>query len=155
MKLKTICMALCAALFLQGCASQEAYQSYTNTHMISAEGYYRAAEKPLVDISLPSPVAGQPYHIVLNREVKPMAPEQIKNSEWVGPVNGLISAAGMVGGIWAAGEAMSNVADSSGHNSSVATETTTIDNAGDGTVNYTGDTTTTTTSMDQAVTGGK
>jgi len=138
-------------LFLPGCASQEAYQSYTDTHNMSAAGYYRAAEKPLVDISLPSPVAGQPYHIVLNREVKPMVPEQIKDSEWTGPINGLISAAGMVGGSWAAGAALIDITANSGNSSYSSSKDVTIDNAGDGIVNFTGDTTTTTTSWNQEV----
>jgi len=136
---------------ISGCASQEAYQSYVNTHAIASAGYYEAAKQPLVDISLPSPTPGQPYHIVLNREVKPMAPEQIKDSEWTGPINGLISAAGMVGGIWAAGAALSDITANAGNSSYSSSKDVTIDNAGDGTVNFTGDTTTTTTSWNQEV----
>jgi hypothetical protein len=33
-----ICSILCIALFMQGCASQEPYQSYTDTHNMSAAG---------------------------------------------------------------------------------------------------------------------
>jgi hypothetical protein len=139
-----ICLYIFVVLFFSGCASTDAYQSYVATHTISSAGYYEAAKQPLVDISLPSPDPLNPYHIVLNREVKPMAPEQIKDSEWTGPINGLISAAGMVGGIWAAGDAMGNIMENAGHNTTTNTETTTIDNEGDGTVSYTGDTTTTT-----------
>lgn len=152
--MKTLLTLVLMLTMLTGCASQEAYQVYSDTHRASAEGYYRAAEKPLVDISLPSPDPTTPYHIVLNREVKPMAPEQIKNSEWTGPVNGLISAAGMVGGIWAAGDAMSKITDNAGHNTTTTntSKDTSISNPGEGSVGYTGDTTTTNTTTSTAST---
>lgn len=132
-------------VLLAGCASQEAYQGYLDGHKANAAAYYEAAGKPLVDITLPSPDPANPYKIVVNREVKPLPTEQIKDSEWTGPVNGLVSAAGMVGGIWAAGNAMDKVMSHAGHNSTVNTESTAIDNSGDGSVSYTGDTTTTET----------
>ena len=152
-KITSVGLVLVMFLMLTGCASQEAYKGYLDNHSASATGYYKAAEKPLVDITLPSPIADQPYHIVLNREVKPMAPEQIKDSEWVKPVNGLISAAGMVGGIWAAGDAIGKITENSGHNTttsiggddnSIGRDNNKLTNAEGGSMNLTGDTTTTT-----------
>lgn len=139
-------LLLCCSFLLGGCASQEAYQGYLDGHKANAVAYYQAAGKPLVDITLPSPDPLNPYKIVVNREIKPLQTEQIKDSEWTGPMNGLISAAGMVGGIWAAGDAMKKVTDNSGHNSTVSSKDTTIHNEGEGTsASYTGDTTTTST----------
>lgn len=107
--MRTILTIAASALLLTGCADKEAYQAYMLSFDKAAEGYYLAATEPLLSVELPSPVKDQPYKIVVNREVKPLAPQQIKDSEWVPAVSGLINATGVVGGIWATGEATSKI----------------------------------------------
>lgn len=138
--------ALVIIALMSGCASQEAYTGYLDTHKVSSAGYYDAASKPLVDITLPSPT-GEPYHIVVNREIKPLAPEQIKDSEWTGPLNSLIRTTGMVGGIWAAGDALGKVTENAGarYTNSQNTTRDTLTNDGDGTLSHVGDVPTTAT----------
>lgn len=147
--------ALVPLFFFTGCASQEAYQSYVDTHAIASTGYYEAVKTPLVDITLPSPDPNQPYHIKLARDVKPMTPEQIKNSEWTGPINGLISSAGMVGGIWAAGDAIGKITENSGGNTTnsgtINNSRDSLSNTGAGDLSHTGDVTSTTTESTQEV----
>jgi len=146
--------AIVPLFFFIGCASQEAYQSYVDTHAIASNGYYEVVKTPLVDITLPSPDPNQPYHIKLARDVKPMVPEQIKDSEWTGPIKGLISAAGMVGGIWAAGDAMSKITENSGGNTTSSNSGTinnsrdSLSNDGDGSFSHTGDITSTSTTTE-------
>lgn len=90
-------MMLAVGLLLGGCASEKAYQGYRESFNAAAEGYYKAAAKPLVDIELPAPGnGGKVYHIVVNREVKQMALAQIKDSEWVTPV---AAGVGIAGGV--------------------------------------------------------
>ena len=145
--MKTLLTLVSMLVMLTGCASEQAYQTYNDAYRQNAIGYYEASSKPLVDITLPSPDKLNPYHIVVNREVKQMVPEQIKNSEWTGPLNGLISAAGMVGGIWAGGEALDKITKNSGSNSSYvnsgtqSTRRDTLSNTGDGTVSASNPTT--------------
>lgn len=95
---------------LSGCASMEAYQAYQESFEEAAAAYYLAAAEPLVDITLPSPVDGEVYHLIVNRDIDIMAPQQIKDSEWVGPVRAGIGAAGIVWGIYATGSAIEGIA---------------------------------------------
>lgn len=95
--MKWLLPLLLLPLLASGCASQAAYDSYAiNSAMIAAD-YYKAAEKPLVSMTLPAPGGGE-YTFVVNREVDPFPIGQIKDSEWVAPVQGLINAGLMVGG---------------------------------------------------------
>ena len=126
---------LTPVLLLPGCASMEAYQAYQESFDSAARAYYLAVDTPLIDIELPSPVKGEVYHIVVNRDVDLMAPQQIKDSEWVGPVRAGISAAGVVGGIWVAGNAIADIANSAsgvtvaGNNNVVTDVGNTTDNS--------------------------
>lgn len=88
---------LVALVILSGCASEQAYKEYSTSTTSIATAYYKAAERPLLDLKLPAP-EGKEYHLVVNREVKQVDIQQIKDSEWTGPVQSLISAAGLVGG---------------------------------------------------------
>lgn len=97
-------------LVLPGCASMEAYQAYQESFDRAAEAYYLAAIEPLIDIELPSPVKGEVYHIVVNRDIDIMSPQQIKDSEWAPVAKAGIGAVGVVGGIIATGNAISDVA---------------------------------------------
>jgi len=133
--MKNLLTTLFIALLLSGCASKEAHQQYIDGFKAASDGYYQAAQKPLIDLTLPAP-DGKEYHLVVNREVKPLTPEQIKDSEWVGPVQGLISVGGAVGGL-------AVVAGSAGHN----TETVGGDKSGTSMENPITTTTTTTTEM--------
>lgn len=81
-----------------GCASETAYQGYLTAHKSNADGYYLASGKPLLDMVLPSPDPQQPYHLIVNREVKPLVVQQIKDSEWIDPVKVLTVTAGLVAG---------------------------------------------------------
>lgn len=107
-------MATIFALFLGGCASQEAYQGYLMDQSRANDGYYRAAEKPLLSIKLPSPTEGQPYEIIVGREVKPIQVQQIKDSEWVNPIGKLIGVVGGVAGAAIAADMVKGVAGSGG-----------------------------------------
>ncbi len=91
-------------LCLPGCADKEAYNNYLSTHQSTATRYYNAAkDSPLVDITLPSPDASQPYHIVVNQKLEVIHTAQIKNSEWTGVVG---AAVGVIGGV--AGQAITS-----------------------------------------------
>jgi ABC-type uncharacterized transport system auxiliary subunit len=94
--MKTI-LALAILAMLSGCASEEAYDRYSASQLGIAADYYKAASKPLLDLTLPAP-DGKEYHLVVNREVEPIHIQQIKDSEWTAPVQGLINTAGMVAG---------------------------------------------------------
>jgi len=133
--MKNLITILFIALLLSGCASKEAHQQYIDGFKAASAGYYEAANKPLIDLTLPAP-DGKEYHLVVNREIKPLTPEQIKDSEWVAPVQGLISATGMV-----AGAAV--IIGGAGHN----TETVGGDKSGTSMENPITTTTTTTTEM--------
>lgn len=85
-------------LLLSGCASDKAYQTYTEAMSPALQAYYAAASQPLLNLTLPAPDR-QTYHLLVNREVKPLLPEQIKDSEWTGPVQSLIQAGAIVGGM--------------------------------------------------------
>lgn len=74
-----------------GCADKVSYQNYLDTFDGNAKAYYEVASKPLMDMKLPAP-DGKEYHLVVNREVKPLQPQQIKDSEWTGAVT-----AGIIG----------------------------------------------------------
>jgi hypothetical protein len=93
--MKKILLSL-TPLLLSGCANMEAYQSYTESFDKAAENYYVAALSPLLDITLPAP-EGEEYHIVVNREVEPMNPSQIKDSEWAPVVGKTVGVIGVVG----------------------------------------------------------
>lgn len=84
-----MCPLMVVSLF--GCADKQAYQQYVDTFDGNAKAYYDVASKPLMDMKLPAP-DGKEYHLVVNREVKPLMPQQIKDSEWTGAVT-----AGIVG----------------------------------------------------------
>lgn len=91
-----------ALMLLPGCASQEAYQNYLAAFEKASEANKVEAAKPLVDITLPAPLAtnGQPqapYRVVVNKDYKPMVPQQIKDSEWTGTVMAAIGITGLVG----------------------------------------------------------
>jgi len=91
-----ICTFLLFTIF--GCASETAHKQYAESYEKTASMYYATASKPLLDLTLPAP-NGQEYHLVVANRVDPLEPKQIKDSEWVGPVQGLINAAGIVGGL--------------------------------------------------------
>jgi hypothetical protein len=84
-----MCSLIVANLF--GCADKGAYNQYTEVFNSNANAYYEAAKAPLMDMKLPAP-DGKEYHLVVNREIKPLVPQQIKDSEWTGAVT-----AGIVG----------------------------------------------------------
>lgn len=85
------------AISVAGCADKEAYDNYLTVHQAGSSNYYEAAKNsPLVDITLPSPVIGQPYKIVVNQKLEVIKPQQIKDSEWTGVVG---AAVGVVGGV--------------------------------------------------------
>jgi len=109
-----ISLATALVLFLGGCASQEAYQGYLAAQGRASDSYYRAVEKPLLSLELPSPVVGQPYKIEVAREVKPLQVQQIKDSEWVNPASKLIGVAGGVAGAAIAADMVKGVAGSGG-----------------------------------------
>jgi hypothetical protein len=79
------------------CASETAYKEHAAAAKEMAQGYYKASEKPLLDLKLPAP-EGKEYHLVVNREVKQVELKQIKDSEWVAPVQALINTTGIVTG---------------------------------------------------------
>lgn len=87
-------------LTLTGCASQESYEAYRQSFDRAVEAYTLAAAEPLLAVELPSPVEGQPYKIVVNREIEPMYPEQIKDSEWAPVVQSGVAVVGTVGGAY-------------------------------------------------------
>lgn len=89
-------------LLLVGCADKGAYNSYLQSFDAAADKHYMAASTPLLSVELPSPVAGQPYKIVVAREVERMQPEQIKDNEWVQPVGAFVRTLGAVGMTWIA-----------------------------------------------------
>jgi hypothetical protein len=95
-KIVSLLMCSLVVVNLFGCASQQAHQNYLDAFDASAKGYYEAASKPLMDMKLPAP-EGKEYHLIVNREVKPMAPQQIKDSEWTGAVIAGIAGAATVG----------------------------------------------------------
>ncbi len=97
-----------------GCADQAAFNNYLASFDNAADAYYTAADKPLFEIELPSPQEGKPYKITVNREVKRMAPEQIKDSEWAPVANSAIGVAGGVAGGYIAGETVLGVAEAVG-----------------------------------------
>lgn len=103
-------LLLCLALPLAGCADKGAYEAYRASFNDSALLYYEAASTPLLSVELPSPNPGQPYKIVVARDVEPMRPEQIKNSEWAPVASAAIGAVATVGGIYVAGQAITNLA---------------------------------------------
>ena len=103
-------ITLCLLLGLSSCASKESYQMYKESFDRASEAYYLAAIEPLVDITLPAP-DGESYHIVVNRDIDIMAPQQIKDSEWVGVARSAITTTGAVAGIVAVGNAMSDIAN--------------------------------------------
>lgn len=87
---------------LGGCASQEAYKNYLAAFEKASDTNKVESAKPLVDITLPAPLAanGQPqapYHVVVNKEYRPMIPQQIKDSEWTGTIMAAIGVTGLVG----------------------------------------------------------
>jgi hypothetical protein len=87
-------------LSVSGCADPAVYEAYRQSFDRAVEAYTLAAAEPLLSVELPSPVAGQPYKIVVNREIEPMYPEQIKDSEWAPVVQSGVAVAGAVGGTW-------------------------------------------------------
>ncbi len=64
---------------------------------------------------------------------------------------GAVEAVKLVGGIAAAGAALSDITANAGNSSYSSSKDVSIENAGDGIVNFTGDTTTTTTSWNQEI----
>ena len=95
---KIVNLLMCSLVFvnLMGCADKAAYTQYNDTFEKNANGYYAVAGKPLMDMTLPAP-DGKEYHLVVNREVKPLIPQQIKDSEWTGAVIAGIAGASTVG----------------------------------------------------------
>lgn len=109
-----LALVLVALVMLQGCASRdEAYQGYLKAQGEAQAAYYRAAAQPLVDITLPAP-EGQEYHMVVNREIKPMVTEQQKDNEWTKPVTAAVNGLTVYGGIKAGGEFVSAIASGAG-----------------------------------------
>lgn len=99
MKRTFILVAVSAALLsLSSCADKEAHKNYVDAQKALGTEYFKAASKPLLDLTLPAP-DGKEYKLVVNREVDPVLVQQIKDSEWVGPAQSLISAASVVGGL--------------------------------------------------------
>jgi len=111
---KMLVFLLVPTLLLIGCADKEAYQEYLSNQNSSNKAYMAAAAKPLIDITLPSPDPTTPYKIVVNREVRPPIVQQIKDSEWVGPLGKLIGTAGIVGGAWVAADGAANLVEAVG-----------------------------------------
>lgn len=93
-------LVMALAALLGGCVSKESYEAYRQSFDRAAEAYYLAASEPLLSVELPSPVKDQPYKIVVNREVEPMYPEQIKDSEWAPVVQSGVAVVGTVGGAY-------------------------------------------------------
>jgi hypothetical protein len=91
---------LIVVLLLPGCASQESYEAYRQSFDRAVEAYTLAATEPLLSVELPSPVKDQPYKIVVNRDIEPMYPQQIKDSEWAPVVQSGVAVVGAVGGTW-------------------------------------------------------
>jgi len=90
-------LVIAFSLLFSSCASETAYKAHTDAVTATAKEYYKAAEKPLLDLKLPAP-EGKEYHLVVNREVKQVEIKQIKDSEWVAPAQSLINVAGIVTG---------------------------------------------------------
>lgn len=88
---KTVTLLMCSLVVLNliGCADKGAYQQYNDSFDANAKAYYEVAGKPLMDMKLPAP-EGKEYHLVVNREIKPLMPQQIKDSEWTGAVTAAI-----------------------------------------------------------------
>lgn len=95
MSIHSFLFVLLSFLLISGCADKGAYQNYLGSHEKSADGYYEVAAKPLLDVTLPAP-DGKEYKIVVNREVRPLVPQQIKDSEWTGAVTGGIVSTALV-----------------------------------------------------------
>lgn len=102
------------ALLLGGCASKESYEAYRQSFDRAAEAYYLTAAEPLVDITLPSPVKGEFYTIKVNREIEPMNPQQIKDSEWAPVASKALGVVGTVGAAYVISNAVVDLADSAG-----------------------------------------
>ena len=99
--IKILFFFLFTVVLLPGCASQDAYKNYLAAFEKASEVNKEEVAKPLVDITLPAPLAanGQtqaPYHVVVNKDYKPLVPQQIKDSEWTGTVMAAIGATGLV-----------------------------------------------------------
>jgi hypothetical protein len=95
-KIVSLLMCSLVVVNLFGCADRAAYNTYNETFDSNAKAYYEVAGKPLMDMKLPAP-EGKEYHLVVNREVKPLMPQQIKDSEWTGAVTAGIVGAATVG----------------------------------------------------------
>lgn len=95
--MKKIIIVAFLIFVLTSCASEKAYKNYSDASKEMAKNYYKAAEKPLLDLTLPAP-DGKEYHLVVNREVKVVELAQIKDSEWVAPFQSLVSTTGLVAG---------------------------------------------------------
>jgi hypothetical protein len=101
-------------LLLGGCASKESYEAYRQSFDRAAEAYYLTASEPLVDIQLPSPVKGEFYSIRVNREIEPLSPQQIKNSEWAPVISKGLGVVGTIGAAYVISNAVVDLADSVG-----------------------------------------
>jgi len=95
-KIVSLLMCSLVVLNLFGCADRVAYTQYNDSFDKNAASYYAVAGKPLMDMTLPAP-EGKEYHLVVNREIKPLIPQQIKDSEWTGAVIASIAGASTVG----------------------------------------------------------
>jgi len=95
-KIVSLLMCSLVVVNLFGCADKGAYQQYNDSFDANAKAYYEVAGKPLMDMKLPAP-DGKEYHLVVNREIKPLIPQQIKDSEWTGAVVASIVGATTVG----------------------------------------------------------
>lgn len=109
-----IVLTIAALALLGGCASKESYEAYRQSFDRAAEAYYLAASEPLLSVELPSPVKDQPYKIVVNREVEPMIPQQIKDSEWAPVAGKALGVVGTVGAAYVISNAVVDLADSVG-----------------------------------------
>jgi hypothetical protein len=118
---------LLSLIAVSGCADRQAFQAYTDAMEPALAAYYAAASQPLLDLKLPAP-DGKEYHLLVNREVKPIIPSQIKDSEWTGPVQSLIQAGAIVGGLAVMGGGTGDTTrvggDYVGGSSSVSTSST-------------------------------
>lgn len=95
MKKSIVFFFLIVSILLVGCANKEAHKQYLESFDNAANQYYETAKKPLLKLTLPSPKDNDPYEIVIHQEPERMIPQQIKDSEWTGPVT---AGLGILGG---------------------------------------------------------
>jgi len=113
-----IALMLLTVMVLAGCASDRAYEAYGSAYAAYA-GRDATQSKSCEIITKNAVTLPEGFNLVCyqaSSSANLVPPQQIKDSEWTAPVQGLISAAGTVGSIYAVGAMVKDVAKSVGKN---------------------------------------